>query len=88
MAEHLKLGLKNRQISSVLEPLRILQELFFKNTKVKELLFLNQFGLKTIYDELVKSDESVATAQAAANSRKNIVAKKRKTLTFGQTITE
>lgn len=56
MTEHLKPGLKIKTLACVLNPLRNLQELFFKNTKVKELLFLNQFGLKIIYDELVKSD--------------------------------
>ena len=43
-----------------MEPLQVLDQLFFTNERVKQLLFLNQFNLKTIYDELVVCDPANA----------------------------
>ena len=58
IGEHLKPHLGIRELRGAFEPENILQHLFFSNKNVKQLFFLNQFSLKTIYDQLVREDPS------------------------------
>ena len=54
--EHLKPGMKTKELRAALTPSQVLEELFLTNRDVKKLLFVNQFSLKAIYDQLARED--------------------------------
>lgn len=47
-----------KELRGALHPMPALERLFFANKRVKQLFFLNQFNLKSIYDQLVREDPS------------------------------
>ena len=66
--------MKMKEMGCAVEPIQVLEKLFFTNKRVKQLMFLNQFNLKKIYDNLVSTDPAnpapVQTTAAAKNRGK------------------
>ena len=55
ISENIRPNLQSKALSGAKTPQEVLKNMFFVDEKVCKLLFLNQFGLKKIYDTIASS---------------------------------